>query len=218
MVGTPHTPVSVRAELDVPGETGRQAKVGAIWGVCLLLAVCVGVLYRARDEADVSRSRADRLKVALVLGLLLPTALTFALNRRHRRGGGHARGIVVDVTDEGELRLWGRGYGTRIRIEGASISERLVDVYAGRLGAWRQRRMRIRGGDAARSSARDLELSTAAVARDADEGLRVEGGEGDCVELDREGYESVRAVILARNGTAPARERVEPKAPQRKGG
>ena len=34
-------------------------------------------------------------------------------------------------TEEGELRLWGRGYGTRLAIQGAEVSERLVDIYAG---------------------------------------------------------------------------------------
>ena len=201
--------LSVRAELDVPGETKRQALVGALWAGCLLFAVVVGILHRphvssddaasAWAEQELSRSRSDRLKIALGLGLLLPVALTLALNQRYRRGGGHACGIVVDVTEDDELRLWGRGYGTRIQLRGAEITERLVDVYAGRLGAWRQRRLRVRSASVSRSGPRDLELSTVAVAGDADEGLRVEGGEGDCVELGREGFESIRACVLARS-------------------
>ena len=201
--------MSIRAELDVPGETRRQALVGVLWAACLLLAVVVGVLHRphvssndsgsAWAEQEVSRSRADRLKIAVVLGLLLPAALTLALNQRYRRGGGHARGIVVDITEDDELRLWGRGYGTRIHLRGAEITERLVDVYAGRLGAWRQRRLRVRSATVLRAGLRDLEFSTVALAGDADEGLRVEGGEGDCIELGREGFESIRACVLARS-------------------
>jgi hypothetical protein len=197
-----------RADLDLPGETGRQARIFAVWLVCLAIAVIVGSAVGAhvafedegspRAEQELSRSRAAKAKVALVLGLLLPAALNWGLNQRYRRGGAHARGITVDVTSARELRLWGRGYGTRVPIEGAEVKERLVDVYAGRLGAWRQRRLRVRA--AARGGGRQIEIATTAQAADLEEGLSVEGGEGDCVELGREDFDRLRSAISARRG------------------
>ncbi len=194
-----------RAELDLPGETGRQARIFGIWAACLFLAVLVSIAVRAqvssdddlslRAEREMSRARVAKAKVAIVLGLLLPALLTFGLDARYRRRGGHARGVVVDLTEDGELRLWGRGYGTRVTLAGAEVRERLVDVYAGRLGAWRQRRIRVRG--AVRSGGRELELATPARASDMGQGLAVEGGEGDCVEIGREDFDRLRERILA---------------------
>ena len=188
--------VEVAASLDLPGETGRQARIFAAWAICLALAVIVGSIVRARSEGDLSRARADKARVAIVLGLALPALLTLGLNRSYRRGGRHARGITVDVTGDGELRVWGRGYGARVVLPGSLVQERLVDVYAGRLGAWRQRRLRVRAGSvmaAARGGSREIELATTATARDLDEGLSVEGGEGDCVEIDRDAARRPRA-------------------------
>lgn len=191
--------VEVAASLDLPGETGRQARIFAAWAICLALAVIVGSIVRARSEGDLSRARADKARVAIVLGLALPALLTLGLNRSYRRGGRHARGITVDVTGDGELRVWGRGYGARVVLPGSLVQERLVDVYAGRLGAWRQRRLRVRAGSvmaAARGGSREIELATTATARDLDEGLSVEGGEGDCVEIDRDDFDRIRALVL----------------------
>jgi hypothetical protein len=206
--------LEARAELDVPGETGRQARIFVIWLACLALAVILGSSVGAhipmnatgtRAAEELARSRADKAKVAVSAGLLLPILLTLALNYRYRRGGGHARGITVDVTTDKELRVWGRGYGTRLYLPGAQVTERLVDVYAGRLGAWRQRRLRVRGGLRApggsagaggAGGANEIELATTAMTRDMDGSLRVEGGEGDCVELAREDYERIRACVI----------------------
>ena len=191
--------VEVAASLDLPGETGRQARIFAAWAICLALAVIVGSIVRARSEGDLSRARADKARVAIVLGLALPALLTLGLNRSYRRGGRHARGITVDVTGDGELRVWGRGYGARVVLPGSLVQERLVDVYAGRLGAWRQRRLRVRAGSvmaAARGGSREIELATTATARDLDEGLSVEGGEGDCVEIERDDFDRIRALVL----------------------
>jgi hypothetical protein len=82
-----------------------------------------------------------------------------------------------------------------VALPGAEVRERLVDVYAGRLGAWRQRRLRVRS--AARTGGREIELATPARAADMSEGLPVEGGEGDCVELGREAYDRLRAHVVA---------------------
>src|SRR5262249_26130267 len=143
--------ISIRATLDVPGETRRQAVVFAIWFLSLAAAIFVGSAVGTHIPAyvsdpeeqaqELSRSRAARAKVALVIGLLSPPLLTVVVTRRRRRGGPHARGIRLELTQQGELRLWGRGYGTRLSVVGAKIDERLVDLYAGRLGAWRERRL-----------------------------------------------------------------------------
>jgi hypothetical protein len=195
--------VAFVADLDVPGETGRQARVFLAWALCLGLAVIGGSIVGAHvaDESladrELSRARIAKTKVALVLGLALPILLTIALNRRYRRGGAHARGIVVEVTPDGELRLWGRGYGSRVILKGAEVNERLVDVYAGRLGAWRQRRLRVRTGSASNAGARVIEI--AAPARASDVGLPLEGGEGDCVELERPDYDAILAEVRRRS-------------------
>jgi hypothetical protein len=207
--------IAVRADLDVPGETSRQARVFAIWFFCLafavILAAVVGRVERGAaldpDPTSLSISRARRFKVAALVGLLLPSLLTFGMSRHHRRGGAHARGIVVDVTD-GELRIWGRGYGARVTLRGAEVKEHLVDVYAGRLGAWRQRRMTVLGPSGAGGvramgrTSRCIEIATPALERDMNDGLRVEGGEGTCVELSREDYELVRTRVLELSGNA----------------
>jgi len=216
--------VELQAELDVPGETGRQARIFGAWVLCLVLAVLLGSAVGVhlsladagslRAEREFSRARGDKAKVALVVGLLLPSLLTLGLNRRYRRGGSHARGITVDVTAAGELRIWGRGYGSRVHIDGAEVTERLVDVYAGRLGAWRQRRLRVRGKPTARGGSLEIELATTARRSDMEEGLRVEGGEGDCVELSREGFDRLRACVLARAPLTPEATPSLPREPE----
>jgi hypothetical protein len=189
--------LSIRASLDVPGETRRQAVVFAIWLFCLLGAVAVGsavgthipayVSDEETQKEELSRSRWARAEVALVLGLGLPSLLTFYVTRRRRRGGPHAHGIRLEITEEGELRLWGRGYGTRIPLEGARIEEKLVDLYAGRLGAWRERRLVVSSGG--------RQIAIGALATEEDTGLTVLGGEGDCVEFEREDFMRLRRVL-----------------------
>jgi len=189
--------LSIRASLDVPGETRRQAVVFAIWFLCLIAAVAVGSAVGTHIPADVSdvetqneelsRSRLARAEVALVLGLAMPALLTFYVTRRRRRGGPHARGIRLEITEEGELRLWGRGYGTRLVLADARVDERLIDLYAGRLGAWRERRLTVSSGG--------RQIAIGALAAEEDVGLPLQGGEGDCVEFERADFLRVRAVI-----------------------
>jgi hypothetical protein len=191
---------SIRASLDVPGETRRQAVVLAIWLLCLAAAVFAGSVVGTHipayvsdpdvQEQELSRSRSARAKVALGLGLLCPTLLTIYVTRRRRRGGPHARGIRLEITRDGELRLWGRGYGTRVSLARSRMADRRVDLYAGRLGAWRERRLSISNGS------REIEIGTPATGEDDD--LPLEGGEGDCVEFDREDFMRLRASIAER--------------------
>jgi hypothetical protein len=199
------------AALDPPGETKRQALTLVLWmlflGAAVIGAAEVGTHVPAsvdpltadpassEMQAEVHRSLAARFRIALVLGLLAPGVSTLLLSRRYRRNGAHARGISVELTPD-ELRLWGRGYGTRVAIRDSTLEERLVDVYAGRLGAWRQVRLRLR--------AKHQALELAAPAREGDgRELRLEGGEADCVEISREDYDALRAEILARKATPP---------------
>jgi hypothetical protein len=200
-VGMSDVVLEVRAELDVPGETGRQARVFALWCACLLLAVVVAayrrpvVPQRARDTDEqqqiLASFKRERLTIALALGLALPGLGTLLLTHRHRRGGAHARGIVVDVTRDGQLRLWGRGYGQRVLLEGAEVQERLVDLYSGRMGSWRERRLSIRARKVLPGSPSVFELGTLAEAEDERLGLALVGGEGDCIELRRADYLAV---------------------------
>jgi len=192
--------LSIRASLDVPGETRRQAIVLAIWLLCLAAAVFAGSVVGTHIPAYVSdpdvqaqelgRSRSARAKVAFGLGLVCPTLLTIYVTRRRRRGGPHARGIRLEITRDGELRLWGRGYGTRVTLARSRMAERQVDLYAGRLGAWRERRISVSNGS------REIEIGTPAT--DEDDELPLEGGEGDCVEFDREDFMRLRASIAER--------------------
>jgi hypothetical protein len=86
--------------------------------------------------------------------------------------------------------MWGRGYGTRVPLERARVEERLVDLYAGRLGAWRERRLVVSAGG------RVIAVGTPATEDDVD--LPAQGGEGDCVELERAEYVRLRDAIAAR--------------------
>src|SRR5262245_18579406 len=95
----PDEPVfEAQAELDLPGETGRQARIFAVWAVCLLLAVVVSASVGAhvsfedegslRAERELRRSRVAKAKVAFVLGLVVPVLLTLGLDARYKRRGG----------------------------------------------------------------------------------------------------------------------------------
>jgi hypothetical protein len=192
------------AALDPPGETKRQALTLVIWvlflGASVVAAASVGTHApssmdpltldpdNAEMQAELHRSKVARLRIALVLGLLAPLACTLILSRSHRRNGFHPRGISIELT-ETELRIWGRGYGSRVTVAESTLEERLVDVYAGRLGAWRQIRLRLR--------AKHQTLELAAPAKPGDEAtLRLEGGEADCVEIAREDYDALKGEIL----------------------
>lgn len=197
-------PLEVRVDLDVPGETSRQARVFAIWLFCLATAVTVAVIRRPhvpttrRGSADQTKMmaeyRRERFAIAVGLGILTPGLWTWWITHRRRRGGPHPRGIRIAITDDGQLLLWGRGYGQRLRLEGAQLEEFLVDVYTGRLGAWRQRRLRIRAQKLLPNMPNTLELATP-VAEDAELDLPLVGGEGDCVELTAEDFATLKNAV-----------------------
>ena len=207
--------LQVRADLDIPGETGRQTRVFFLWLACLALAVTVAsfrastVTRRVRAEASdlhaLAQGRKVRVAWGLFLGFALPLMLTMAINRRRRRSGAHARGIVIDITDDDELRIWGRGYGLRVELEGAQVRERMVHAYCGRLGSWQQRRLHVRGQADGRSV--DVELATRAHADDAGEDLDEVAGEGTCIEVDRNAYNSIRRLVMTVRGNSELRER-----------
>src|SRR5437763_1551099 len=96
--------LEVRGDLDLPGETARQTKIFAAWITCLLLAIVVSSIAASRagdpggtglryTDEELAAKRAARVRVGLPIGLLLPAAITWIVHHRHRRGGGHARGI-----------------------------------------------------------------------------------------------------------------------------
>ena len=202
----------LQAALDPPAETKRQFFTLVILVFFLASAIVAATALGTHvpgmidpvtidpqsgaAQAELRRSRLARVKVAFFIGLAAPAFCTLWLRRRYRRHGEYARGITVELTDT-ELRVWGRGYGTRVTVLGATVDERLVDVYAGRLGAWRQVRLRVR------AKTREIELAAQAEPQDLTRGLRLDGGEGDCVEVDREDYEALRLEIDRRRGEAP---------------
>ena len=186
-----------QAELDLAGETRRQVLVFVIWLGCLGAAVTVAALRRPTGGADLSGFTAERLAIAGTLGLVLPALLTWWVTHRRRRGGPHPRGITVDVTADGELRVWGRGYGQRLVLDGASHREQLVDMYSGRLGAWRQRRLTVVAARPTPGMPSELSLACVATDEDAALDLRLVGGEGDCLELARTDYLRLRDLVTA---------------------
>lgn len=208
---------SVRADLDVPGETVRQWRVFQVWMSCIAVALLLAILFRPtvpvlqrgtqEQERIMGVSKRRNFKIVGLFGLALPTLLTVWLTRRRRRGGSHPRGITIEVTaDTNELRIWGRGYGERIDLYGAELKERLVDVYTGRLGAWRQRRILIRPQTIRPGQPVSVELATPAEDGDMDLGFSLQGGEGDCLELRREDFLTLRERLEAARMQQPAQE------------
>ena len=49
---------------------------------------------------------------------------------------------------------------------------------------------------AGRGGGKEIELATTARAADMGEGLTLEGGEGDCIEIDREAFDALRVKVL----------------------
>ncbi|GAC1352382.1 MAG: hypothetical protein NVS3B20_14220 [Polyangiales bacterium] len=187
-----------RVVYDPPSETKRMA---LMFLTCLVFSL-VGVVLASRAQIEPGFRR-QREKLLAVTVALVGGLLTMGLvSRRFRPGGGHAHGIVLELTDS-ELRLWGRGYGTRIAYRDVlRLRRRIVDTYLGRLGAMRQLRVAVEG------AGRTIEVATEAVASDFAKSSTTdreeartsapEGGEGDCIVLSRSEFDAFESALLAR--------------------
>ncbi|GAC1518609.1 MAG: hypothetical protein NVS3B10_20570 [Polyangiales bacterium] len=173
---------------DPPAETKRMA---LIFLACQVFSnVGLVLASRARSEQGSERTR-DKLRAAAIAlaGGLTTIGL---ISRRYRPRGGHAAQIVLELT-EGEVRLWGGAYGSRIAYRDvARLRYRRVDTDLGRLGAMRQLRLGIEG------AGRSIEVATEALVEDRARVLQPEGGEGDCVLLDRDDFEAFESALLTR--------------------
>ncbi len=173
---------------DPPAETTRMA---LIFLTCLIFSVLGVVLAtRAKTQPGPERRREKLTAAAIALaGGLLTMGL---ISLRFRPGGGHARGVRLELTAD-DVRIWGRGYGTRIAFRDvARLRFRLVDAYLGRFGGMRQLRVSIEG------AGRTIEIACEAVGGDLKRDIDLEGGEGDCVMLDRPDFEAFERELLAR--------------------
>lgn len=182
------TPRKFPVLLDPPAETTRMA---LIFLTCLLFSIAGLVLAsRAKADSGVERTKGKLLAAAIALsGGLFTIGL---ISSRYRPGGAHARRIVLELTHD-EVRLWGRGYGTRVGYRDVvRVRYRLVDAYLGRLGAMRQLRIGIEG------AGRSIEVASDALVDDLARGLTAEGGEGDCIVLDRDDFDHFERALLAR--------------------
>lgn len=160
---------------DSAAETSRTTRAFASWTGCALAAVLGASLWHAH-----------RLAIAVVVGLLVPLAWSLLRKRRFARGGGWSRGIQLEL-DDVELRLWGRGYGTRVPLAGARLRRRYVICYLGRRGFYRQSRLVLEGTKAtlevaAQTTPEERERETFAATED----QAVELARGDFDRLARE--------------------------------
>jgi hypothetical protein len=174
--------------LDPPAETARMA---LIFLACIVFSI-VGVVLASRAKADISVQRTKEKLRAAAIALSGGLTAILYISSRYKPGGSHARRIVLELTHD-EIRIWGRGYGTRIAYRDVlRMRIRLVDAYLGRLGAMRQVRLLLEG------AGRTIEVATEALEDDLRRGLAPEGGEGDCVILDREDFDAYERALMAR--------------------
>ena len=200
--GDKESHVSVRAELDLGSETKRLRRVLFLWLVCLGLAIGVAASLGRRDEAEGDARASFLLIVVTAFALLVPGAVSLISARRRRRGGLHARGIVVEVTSDGLLRVVGRGYRVEVRLGCARVEERVVGLDAGRRAIVAQRRLRVASSTDDQASV--LELATPATVDEFDTAPVPHAVDGDCVELSREDYGRVRAALAVHRTGDPA--------------
>ncbi|MCC7536974.1 MAG: hypothetical protein IT379_12210 [Deltaproteobacteria bacterium] len=167
---------------DSAAETKRAARSLFGWTACGIAAILLA-----------ARFFEHKLWIALGVGLALPLVWSFLRNARFARGGGWARGIQLELDDR-ELRLWGRGYGTRVSLEDARLGRRFVICYLGRLGFYRQVRLVI----ASPRATIELAAATRPDERDREDFVTTEE---QAVELEREELERLARVLEARIGS-----------------
>ena len=173
---------------DPPAETKRMA---LIFLVCIVFSI-VGLILASRAKTETGTERTKGKLLAAAIALSGGIGMIGFVSSRFRPGGAHVRRIVLELTAD-EVRLWGRGYGSRIAYRDvARVRYRLVDTYLGRLGAMRQLRVSIEGGG------RSIEVATEAMVEDRARTLKPEGGEGDCVLLDREDFDAFERALKVR--------------------
>jgi len=171
-----------------PGETKRMALIFLTCIAFSLLGVILATRAKTQPGPERRREKLQAAAIALAGGLLSVGIISI----RFRPYGGHARGVRLELTDD-DVRIWGRGYGTRIAYgEVLRVRRRLVDAYLGRFGAMRQIRLAVEG------AGRTIEVASEADKSDLTKGLEVEGGEGDCVVLDRKDFDAFENELLAK--------------------
>ena len=177
-----------------PGETKRMALIFLTCIFFSLLGVILATRAKTQPGPERRREKLQAAAIALAGGLLSIGLISL----RFRPYGGHARGVRLELTED-DVRIWGRGYGTRIAFtDVARVRRRLVDAYLGRFGAMRQIRIAIEG------SGRTIEVASEANPTDLTKGLALEGGEGDCVVLDRKEFDELERELLSRIPELPA--------------
>jgi len=173
---------------DPPAETRRMA---LIFMACVVFSI-LGVILASRANVESGTQRKKDKIFAFAVAVAGALTTMGVVSRRYRPGGGHARAIVLELTGD-ELRIWGAGYGSRIAYrDAARVRVRMVDTYLGRLGAMRQLRIGLEG------AGRTIEVATEAMLEDRARGLKPEGGEGDCVLLDRDDFEAFEEDLMRR--------------------
>ena len=162
-----------------------------IFLACFVFSI-VGLVLASRAKADSGAERTKGKLLAAAIALSGGLSAIGLVSSRFKPGGAHVRRIVLELTHD-EVRLWGRGYGTRVAYRDVvRVRYRLVDAFLGRLGAMRQLRIGIEG------AGRSIDVATDALVEDLPRGLTAEGGEGDCIVLDRDDFEHFERALLAR--------------------
>lgn len=170
---------------DSAAETKRAARSLVGWTGCGIVAILLAATFFEH-----------KVWIAFGVGLLLPLLWGFARNARFGRGGGWARGIQLEL-DHTELRLWGRGYGSRVELDSARVSRRYVVCYLGRLGFYRQVRLVVESPRAT------IELAAATRPDEREREVFVTTEE-QAVELDREELERLATALESRIAAADA--------------
>ena len=123
--------LEVRADLDVPGETGRQAKIFVVWLACLTLAVILSSSVGAHIPMSASGTElaATATHAAQRLSTLTHLLQTITPHTRELDDPPPVRAVEVALHQaacvDGERRVGGRRHRSpRIARSGSSIEVR----------------------------------------------------------------------------------------------